>query len=74
MSSQPTTIERAYELARSGTCTNITDIEKALKREGFSSVEAHLHGSSIRSGLRQLCAEARKRRGSPAEDAAPADG
>ena len=31
-----TAIERAFQLARSGSVRNIRDIKKALKREGYS--------------------------------------
>ena len=46
------TIERAYELAP--TCTNIDEVRSALKREGYSSVDAHLSGRIIRADLTKL--------------------
>jgi hypothetical protein len=46
------TIERAYELAP--TCVNIDEVRAALKREGYSSVDAHLSGRIIRSDLTKL--------------------
>ncbi len=55
----PTTLERAFALARSGTCASVGDIRLMLKRERFDQVEAHLSGHSIGRQLRALCAEAR---------------
>lgn len=45
-------IERAFQLAP--TCSNIEDIRIALRREGYSSIEAHLAGRSIRADLAKL--------------------
>ena len=53
------TIERAFALARSGTCATVADIRTALKRERFDQVEAHLAGHSINRQLRALCEESR---------------
>ena len=56
----PTTLERAFELARSGTCADVAEIRLALKRERHDQVEAHLSGQSINRQLRALCDEARR--------------
>jgi hypothetical protein len=48
-------IERAFELARSGTCSSVQEVGMRLKSERFESVEAHLAGTSIRRQLRELC-------------------
>ena len=45
-------IERAYELAPS--CENIEEVRTALRREGYSAVDAHLSGRVIRSDLTKL--------------------
>ncbi len=58
MAQRPTTIERAFALARDGACLTVDDILQRLKAEGFDGVEAHLNGSSIRKQLRDLCAAA----------------
>jgi len=50
-----TTIERAYELARSGPCNTVDEIRSQLKREHFEAVDGHLHGSMITGQLRALC-------------------
>ncbi len=55
----PTTLERAFVLARSGTCAGVGEIRLALKRERFDQVEAHLAGFSINRQLRALCVAAR---------------
>jgi hypothetical protein len=55
------TLERAFELARSGQCATPADIRLHLKRERFESVEAHLQGHSITRQLRALCTEAQQR-------------
>jgi hypothetical protein len=50
-----TTLERAYELARTGPCVNVDEIRAQLKRERFEAVDGHLHGSMITGQLRALC-------------------
>jgi hypothetical protein len=50
---RPTTVERAFELARSGDCGNLPAITAALKGERHESVDAHLAGPSIRKDLRR---------------------
>jgi hypothetical protein len=57
---QPTTVERAFELARSGSCASVQDIRRRLKSEGYDQVEAHLSGPSLGKQLRRLCEDARK--------------
>jgi hypothetical protein len=44
-------IERAFELARSS--TSIDEIRKALRQEGYSNVDAHLGGASIKADLKK---------------------
>jgi hypothetical protein len=51
---RPTTIERAFELARSGQCDNLPAIVATLKEERHESVDAHLAGPSIRKDLRRV--------------------
>jgi hypothetical protein len=55
-----TTIERAFELARSGDCDSVNQIRQKLKAERFDQVDAHLAGPAIARQLRDLCAEARE--------------
>jgi len=56
------TVERAFQLARSGECQTIDDIRRQLAREHCTNVDAHLAGSSIR---RQLVQEIAIRREAP---------
>jgi len=56
----PTTLERAFAIARSGTCATVAEIRLKLKRERFDQVEAHLSGPSINRQLRALCEQARR--------------
>jgi hypothetical protein len=56
----PTTIERAFMLARSGTCASVAEIRTRLKNERFDQVEAHLAGPSVTRQLRALCEGARE--------------
>jgi len=44
-------IERAFELAPAA--TSVDDIRKALRQEGYSNVDAHLAGASIKADLRR---------------------
>lgn len=48
---------RAFELARTGDYSTVAEVERALMREGYSLVEMHLRGPSIRRQLRDLCRE-----------------
>lgn len=63
----PTTVERAFELARSGSCASVQDIRRRLKSEGHDQVEAHLAGPSLGKQLRRLCEDARKDTAAAAE-------
>ena len=53
-------VERAYQLARSGAFTGISEISTRLKREGYggTSVYIHLEGKAIRADLKRICDEA----------------
>ncbi|WP_298158948.1 hypothetical protein [Brevundimonas sp.] len=50
-----TTLERAYELARSGECRTVGDIKARLQQEGHERVQDRLYGGSLTSALRKLC-------------------
>ena len=47
----PDIIERAFQLA--GGSTNLDQIRKALRQEGYSNVDAHLAGASIKADLKK---------------------
>lgn len=52
MAGRTGTVERAFELARSGRCATIGEIEKALAAEQYEDASAHLGGPLLRSQLR----------------------
>jgi hypothetical protein len=52
-----TTLERAYDLARSGSCRTVGDIKTRLQAEGYEGVKDRLYGASLTAALRKLCAE-----------------
>lgn len=52
ISSNP--MERAFQMARSGSCANVQEIRDRLRKEGFSGVESHLSGIGVRRQLRAL--------------------
>jgi hypothetical protein len=54
MAYRPTALERAFELARSGSCADISDIRNRLKQEGHS--DSQLVGPMLMKQLRELCA------------------
>ncbi len=56
MTSRPTTVERAFQLAQQG--QGAAEIKKRLSEEGYSDAAAQLSGPSIKSQLRKLCSEA----------------
>lgn len=51
-----TTLERAFELAKSGKCGSVDDIRRALISEGFRV--SQLEGPLLRRQLRDLIAHA----------------
>lgn len=59
MNHRQTTLERAYELARSGECAGVGEIKARLKAEHFSDIDGQLFGRVIGAALRRLCEEAR---------------
>jgi hypothetical protein len=50
-----TTLERAYELARSGECSDLAEIRKRLKAENFDDVHGQLSGETLKRDLARLC-------------------
>ena len=54
MTEQTSTVERAFELARSGACSSVNDLRQRLRREGHDAVHLHLHGASINKQLVDL--------------------
>lgn len=52
MEPQMTTLERAFQLAKSGGCKTIEELRKALREEGYST--SHIMGPSLTKQLRAL--------------------
>jgi hypothetical protein len=60
MPSPSPTLERAFQIARSGACASIKDIRNRLDGEGFANIDSQLDTLAIRKALTRLCAEARE--------------
>jgi len=60
MNERLTTLERAFQLAKSGECASVAQIRERLKKEGYSDWQSHTKGPSIRAQLNALCAAAVK--------------
>jgi hypothetical protein len=52
----PSTLERAYALARSGQCRDVETLKERLRADGCRAVDALLAPRSIRSHLAAICA------------------
>ncbi len=50
------TIERAYELARSGNVPNLAQLKAKLKADGCRAVDALLAPRAVRGHLEAICA------------------
>lgn len=50
-------IQRAFSLAGSGRFRDVGELEKALRREGFTQVTEHLTSRSLRTQLKALMAQ-----------------
>ena len=48
------TVERAFQLAKSGTCHDMDDIRRQLDNEGYPGVPQHLSGPLIKKQLSAL--------------------
>lgn len=47
-------IERAFQLAQSGECHAIPELNARLRKEQYSQVDEHLSGKSIKQQLRDI--------------------
>jgi hypothetical protein len=57
---RPSTIERAYELARSGEFRTVSRIRDRLRAEGYADATAHFSSPTLVADLRRLIAAARQ--------------
>jgi hypothetical protein len=48
------TVARAFQIARSGTCRTVDELRKALKAEKHEAVDGHLNSGSLTKQLRAL--------------------
>jgi len=62
MQSNLTALERAFELANSGSCESVADIKKALRHEGYS--DQQIIGRTLGKQLTELIRRARVGRNS----------
>ena len=58
MSLRPTTLERAFTLARSGEYLGVSEIKTQLKVEGFALHQ--IEGPTLMKQLRDLCIASRR--------------
>jgi hypothetical protein len=58
-------VERAFELASSGRCRSVTEVEYALTREGYELVNVHMRSSSLRKDLADIIS---RREGTNSDD------
>ncbi|MBB5709736.1 hypothetical protein FHT02_000958 [Sphingomonas xinjiangensis] len=56
MVQRKSTLERAFELARESGCRDVEEVRRTLASEGYSGVEQHLAGHSIRKQIRATIA------------------
>lgn len=54
MTDHQSTVARAFEIARSGTCRTVDELRKRLKAERYESVDSHLSSGSLSKQLRAL--------------------
>ena len=52
----PSTVERAYELARAGKAPDFPALKARLKADGYRAVDALLAAPSIQRHLQAICA------------------
>jgi hypothetical protein len=59
MSTKPSVIERAFQLAKSGQCDSVSDIRTQLAREDYQTADA-VRGTALIAKLRTLIAAAQQ--------------
>ena len=60
MPETPALVDRAIELATSGTCISVNDIRQRLRREGYEGVGTELAGMEINRNLIALIHASRR--------------
>jgi len=59
LDSRSSTVERAYQLARSGQFRTVGEIKIRVRAEGYYDAVAQLEGRTISTALRRLIVQAR---------------
>jgi hypothetical protein len=59
MEPRPSIIERAFQLAGSGDCADISDLRGRLAQEGYRAVESCIRGTALLHQLRYLISSSR---------------
>ena len=59
MHERRTTLERAFELAKTGDFHRFSDLKTRLLAEGYADAASQLYGPSLRRQLTALCTAAR---------------
>jgi hypothetical protein len=67
MTTPPTMLERAYQLARTGEFRSTPAIRAQLKREGYAQTHVHIAGRALIQSLNRACAEAQAQSQPPVE-------
>lgn len=52
-------LERAFELSRDGSCASLGELKVRLAKDGYSNIDAHLEGPSLRKQLSALIRSSR---------------
>lgn len=60
MNQRLTSLERAFELARSGTCPDLAQVRLRLTAEGYGAQQ--IEGPSLKRQIRDLCRSAKMAR------------
>jgi hypothetical protein len=63
-----TTLERAFELARSGELADVSAIKSRLRQEGYPDVYGQLYGETVKSQLRVILRAHRASKANGAEE------
>jgi hypothetical protein len=72
MDGRLTSLERAFELARSGTCADLNQVRRRLRAEGYAGQV--IEGPSLMRQIRELCRFANLTRASGVQPATTAGG
>ncbi|WP_159865553.1 hypothetical protein [Novosphingobium sp. 9U] len=48
------TVERAFQLASDGSSKSVNDVRRQLKQEGYTAIDEHLSGPTIKKQLAEL--------------------